>query len=63
MNPKKAFLRFAVWCLILVAVSEVWEYIDVQNYGYSQKSIMDGIATIFITNWIDEKVFGEVDNA
>ncbi len=54
---KRAFLHFVVWMLILTGISELWEFVDVAMYGYSQWSAADTIAAVFMTDWIWSKIW------
>lgn len=58
----KGIFRFVIFLLILEGISEIWEFIDIGTYGYSQRSAADAIATVFIANWFDNKLFGNQDS-
>lgn len=36
------------YMMVLSAISHVWEYIEVRLYGYSQHSIVDAVAGVYI---------------
>ena len=55
---KHDFLRFVVWMLITIGISELWKFTDVAMYGYSQRSATDALMAVFLTNWIDSKIWG-----
>ena len=57
MKWKRDVLRFVVWLLILQGISSVWEFVDVATYGESQKSAVDAIAAMFMTDWIYGKIW------
>lgn len=54
---KRGFLRFAVFMLILAGICEIWEFTDVATYGYSQKSAADALMAVFLTDWLDTKIW------
>lgn len=63
MKWKRDVLRFLVWLLILQGISSVWEFTDVAMYGESQRSAVDALAAVFMTNWLDNRIWGGADNA
>jgi hypothetical protein len=58
-NWKRKILRFAVWLLILQGISSLWKFADVAIYGESQRSAVDAIAAVFMTDWLDSKIWGK----
>ena len=53
----KTVIRIIVFLLILQGISSLWEFIDIGTYGYSQKSAADALATVFMTSWLDTKIW------
>lgn len=54
---KRNLLRSAVWMLILTGISELWKITDMAMYGYSQRSAVDALMAIFLTDWIDSRIW------
>ena len=54
---KRYFLQIVVWILISIAISELWEFIEIAMYGESQPSIVDAIMSFFMTDWIHSKIW------
>lgn len=54
---KLHLLQFVVWLLILQGISSIWEFLDVAMYGESQRSAVDALAAIFMTDWIHSKIW------
>lgn len=54
---KICVLQLAVFVLILQGISSIWELVDVATYGESQKSAVDAIAAVFMTDWIYAKIW------
>lgn len=61
MNWKRKVLQCVVWLLILQGISSLWTFTDVAMFGESQKSAVDAIAAMFMTDWIHSKVFGRTN--
>lgn len=58
---KFQLLQIVVWLLILQGISTLWEFIDVAAYGESQKSAVDALAAMFMTDWIHSKIWRAED--
>ena len=56
-NLKRSLLHFVVWMLIMIGISELWEFTDVAIYGYSQGSAVDALMAMFMTDWITSKIW------
>ena len=54
---KLHLLQCVVWFLILVGISSIWEFTDVAIYGESQRSVVDALAAVFMTDWIHSKIW------
>ena len=54
---KRSFLQIVVWILISIAISELWEFIEIAMYGERQPSIVDAIMSFFMTDWIHSKIW------
>lgn len=63
----QTILRIVVWVLVLEGISSIWEFVDVAMFGESQRSAVDALAAIFMTNWIDNKIWrndhGQTDDS
>ena len=59
---KLHLLMAVVWLLILQGISSIWELIDVATYGESQKSAADAIAAIFMTEWICNRIWRNIND-
>lgn len=59
MNWKRSILRFVVGLLILEGISSIWRFTDVAMFGESQMSAVDAIATVLMTFWIDNRIWGD----
>jgi hypothetical protein len=54
---KLHLIQVIVWLLIFQGIASIWEYTDILVYGESQRSAVDAIATIFITEWLHNKIW------
>lgn len=59
---KRKAIRVLVYLLVLAGISAVWAFVDVATYGESQRSAVDAFAAVFMTNWIDNRIWGGADN-
>ena len=55
-------IQFVVWLLIFQGIASIWEYTDILAYGESQRSAVDAIAAIFMTEWLHNKIWRNVDD-
>lgn len=53
----KGIIRFVVFLLILEGMRSLWNFTEVCLYGYSQQSIVDAIANIALTSWLDKAIW------
>ena len=58
---KLHLLQFVVWMLILEGISSIWRFTDVAIYGESQRSAVDALAAMFMTDWIYSKIWRAED--
>ena len=58
---KQTCLQIAVWLLIMEGISSIWEFVDVATYGESQRSAMDALAVMFMTDWVTSKIWRAED--
>lgn len=58
---KQTVLQIVVWLLILEGISSIWEFVDVAAYGESQRSAMDALAAMFMTDWVHSKIWRAED--
>lgn len=56
-NWKLHLLKCVVFLLILQGISSLWEFADVATYGESQRSAVDALAALFMTEWIHSKIW------
>ena len=58
---KLHLLQFVVWMLIMAGISSIWRFTDVAMYGESQRSAVDALASVFMTDWIYSKIWRAED--
>jgi hypothetical protein len=54
---KLHLIQVIVWLLIFQGIASIWEFTDILAYGESQRSAVDAIATIFMTEWLYNKIW------
>jgi hypothetical protein len=54
---KLHLIQVVVWLLIFQGIASIWEYTDILVYGESQRSAVDAIAAIFMTEWLHNKIW------
>lgn len=52
-NIMRGLIRAAVFILIFEGLRSIWDFAEVAMYGYSQASVVDSVANLFITNRLD----------
>lgn len=59
MNPTK----FACWLVMLLLTAFAWQAVEINLYGYSQPSVVDTVAGMYIAwrlaEWATEETGGE----
>ena len=58
---KLHLLQFVVGMLIMAGITAIWRFADVAMYGESQRSAVDALAAVFMTEWICSKIWRAED--